>query len=110
MPVQSLLEFVHVVRRRRPEKLEEALKTAGVLTQMWGSAPTTDTAMRAPTDLVRKHHLQVFDAVIICVVREAGGAWLLSEDMHDGGVYGGVEIVNPFATDLEGLKARLSRA
>lgn len=110
LPVQSLLEFLHVVRKRRPDKLNDAAETVSILMLMFGAAPTTDAVMWAAVDLVRKNHLQVWDAVILAATQQAGARVLLSEDMQDGAVLGGVQIVNPFASDLAALTKRVSQA
>jgi predicted nucleic acid-binding protein len=109
-PVQVLLEFMTVVRKRKPERVDAAIRKAAVWASVFRAPATTTDTMEMALQIVLQHQLQVWDAVILAAAREAGARVLLSEDMHDGGVYGGVEIVNPFATDLEGLKARLSRA
>lgn len=52
--------------------------------------------MRTASELVRLHHLQTFDAIIIAASEEAGASVLLSEDMQDGRVVAGLRILNPF--------------
>ena len=48
-------------------------------------------------DLAARHALQIWDALIVCTAVQAGCVLLLSEDMHDGFVYRGLTIANPFA-------------
>ena len=60
-------------------------------------APTTETVLDAALALSSAHRLRIFDAVILAAAAEAGCHQLLTEDMHNGFVWRGVEVVNPFA-------------
>ena len=110
VPVQSLLEFVTVVRKRRPERTDAAIAKASVWATVFRTQATSELVMGAASRLVSRHQLQVWDAVILAATHEAGASVLLSEDMQDGAVLGGVRILNPFATDLDGLMLRLGPA
>lgn len=109
-PVQSLLEFVTVVRKRRPERTQAAIAKAALWSSILRTPQTSADVMSSVLRLVSRHHLQVWDAVVLAATREAGGAVLLSEDMQDGAVLGGVRVLNPFAGDLESLMQRLGQA
>jgi predicted nucleic acid-binding protein len=60
-------------------------------------------------DAVEAHRLGFWDAMIWAAALEAGCRAILSEDMQDGRVIGGVHIVNPFdpanAASIDGLFA-----
>lgn len=66
---------------------------------MWQSAvttlPTTTAAFQSALELATVHNLQIWDAIILAVAAEYGCKCLLSEDMQDGFVWRGVEIINP---------------
>ena len=47
--------------------------------------------------MLRSHGLSFWDALLWATVRAVGCRVLLSEDMQDGRVLGGVTILNPFA-------------
>ncbi len=47
-------------------------------------------------DLVTDHHLNIWDAMIFAAAAEAGCDVLLSEDMQDGFLWGGVRVISPF--------------
>lgn len=54
-------------------------------------------AMRSALDLAQDHQLAIWDSLILSVAAEHRCRVLLSEDMQEGFVWGGVTIVNPFA-------------
>jgi predicted nucleic acid-binding protein len=60
-------------------------------------------------DLMLDHGLAVWDAIILATAAEAGCRVLLSEDMQDGFTWGGVTIVNPFASPPHPLLDDLPR-
>jgi len=49
-------------------------------------------------DLVVDHRFQVWDALIMAVAAENHCRLLLSEDLHNGFIWRGVTVVNPFAS------------
>lgn len=97
---QAMLEYLAVVRRRRPDRLSLALKQTEHWRQTMMFAPTTQEVVIEAGRLVLGHHLQVWDAVIWAATRAAGAHVLLSEDMHDGLRIGGLTVVNPFKRDV----------
>jgi len=50
----------------------------------------------AALTLAADHNLQIFDALIMAAAAEAGCDLLVSEDLHDGFVWRGVTVTNPF--------------
>ncbi|PWT98948.1 MAG: twitching motility protein PilT [Terriglobia bacterium] len=55
------------------------------------------TDIIAAIELHRLKQLSFWDALIVHAARCAGAAVLYTEDLHTGGVAGGVRVVNPFA-------------
>ena len=108
--VQALLEFIAVVKRRRPESLPSALEKVAAFTSVFEIAPTTPEIAARAFALVRDHQFQVWDAVIWAAARTAGATVFLSEDLQDGFTLGGMRVVNPFALSEAELEALLSRA
>lgn len=97
VPAQALAELFNVlVRKARLER-----KTARSLVLTWRDAypvlETSQTVLSRALDLAADHHLGIWDAVILAAAAEAGCRLLLSEDMQEGFIWGGVTIVNPFA-------------
>lgn len=64
-------------------------------------------ALVEATEAVGEHRLSFRDAMIWATARRNGCSALVSEDMQDGRLLSGVEIINPFATNAE---ARLARS
>ncbi len=70
-------------------------------------ADTSSEVMLAAADLAADHRLGIWDAVILSVASRAGCRLLLSEDMQDGFIWGGVTVLNPFASPQPALLASL---
>lgn len=109
LAAQALGEFLAVVRRRRPEQLADALKEVTLYRQVFRVAPTDPTVILAAGDLVLRHGLQFWDAVIWKAASSLGAELFLSEDLQDGLRLDGVRVLNPFepgnGAELEGLLA-----
>ena len=96
IPAQVLGEMLAVVRRRRPAFFDLAMSTVADFTTSFRIAPTdTDVVLRA-SSLASHHRLQVWDAVICAASLEAGAAFLLTEDMHEGLMLEGLKLLDPF--------------
>ena len=54
--------------------------------------------MLAAIDLATDHQLGVWDAVILSAASQSGCRLLLSEDLQHGFTWGGVTVVDPFAS------------
>jgi predicted nucleic acid-binding protein len=107
LAAQALLEFLAVVRRRRPDSLAGAMAKAQIWSTVFEIAPTTDSVVTAASALVRNHHFQVWDAVIWSAAEVAGARLFLSEDLHDGLQLGAMRAINPFRADASALETLL---
>jgi predicted nucleic acid-binding protein len=107
LAVQALLEFLAVVRRRRPASLPSAMAKVEAWAAVFETAPTTAIGARTAAALVRAHGLQVWDAVIWSAARAAGARLFLTEDLHDGLTVEGMRVANPFVMDASELGALL---
>jgi predicted nucleic acid-binding protein len=106
LAVQSLLEFIAVVRRKRPESLASALQKVRAWSTVFETAPTTQPIAATALDLVRDHRFQTWDAVIWAAVSDAGASVFFTEDLQDGFSRGTMRARNPFAmsdADLDEL-------
>src|SRR5688572_29375737 len=100
LSVQVLGEFYRAVtspRRQVPLGHEEAVAWV----QIWKrhdvrplGVPHVDMAL----ELATRFQLGYFDALILAAARLAGCETVYSEDLNDGQDYGGVQVVNPFAS------------
>ncbi len=97
LAVQALLEFMAVIRRKRPDRLEAASESLDAWSRTFELAPTTAIIANAAVGLARRHGFQIWDAVIWCAARQAGASVFVSEDLQNGLVLDGMTVVNPFA-------------
>jgi len=104
---QVMLEFVAVVRRRRPESLTSALAKVDAVSKVFEVAPTNTLVASRALAMVRDHQFQVWDAVIWAASREAGATLLFTEDLQDGLALKGMKAVNPFSLSQADLAALL---
>jgi len=98
IPVQALGELFNVLTRKAGKSRAEARDIILGWRDAFPVAQTTSKAMLTATDLATDHQLSIWDAVIMSVSAQAGCRLLLSEDLHEGFTWGGVTVVNPFAT------------
>ncbi|RWB76928.1 MAG: PIN domain-containing protein [Mesorhizobium sp.] len=103
VPVQVLGELYNVLIRkagRSPQTARDALLS-------WRDAfpvtATTPEVMTMAADLAADHRFGIWDAVILSAASQAGCRLLLSEDLQDGFTWGGVTVVNPFASPRHAL-------
>ncbi|AZO15077.1 PIN domain-containing protein [Mesorhizobium sp. M2A.F.Ca.ET.043.05.1.1] len=103
VPVQVLGELYNLLVRkagRSPQTARDALLS-------WRDAfpvtATTPEVMTMAADLAADHRFGIWDAVILSAASQAGCRLLLSEDIQDGFTWGGVTVVNPFASPRHAL-------
>jgi len=96
LPVQALAELFTVLTRKArwlPEKAQAAVVA-------WYDAfPVIDTSssvLLEAMELVAKHKLSSWDAIVLAAAAHAECRMLLSEDMQDGFTWRGVTVRNPF--------------
>lgn len=104
---QALLEFVSVIRRRAPKFTAQAIAQVEAWSDVFEVAPTTNRIAAKALTMVRDHHFQVWDAVILSASRDAGAALFFSEDLQNGLVFDGMRVLNPFALSPDELAATL---
>jgi predicted nucleic acid-binding protein len=101
LSAQVLSEYYYVVTRKLPRKLPEpAAWSDVVLYSQWSPRAVDVALLDAARDVVGNHRVSWWDALILAAARSQGCALLLSEDLQDGAVFGGVTVCNPFRTSL----------
>jgi predicted nucleic acid-binding protein len=90
-------ELFNVLARKAGFPLEAARKAILDWSGIFDIVDTTSDVLLAAADLAVAHRLQIWDAVLLSAASQAGCQVLLSEDMHEGFIWGGVTVVNPFA-------------
>lgn len=98
IPAQVLAEFGFALRtkgRATPRTVREAV-------QRWADIclipPTTREIILAATEVMVDHQIPLFDAIIIATASDSRCHQLLSEDLQHGFTWGGVTVINPFAS------------
>lgn len=94
---QVVNEFYFTVTRklRRPLPLADAEEAVRGLSG-FRVLPLDHRLTMAAMELVRKHQLSIWDALIVQSAIEGRCRTLFSEDFQDGRKYGALKVVNPF--------------
>ncbi len=95
LPVQALGELFHLLVRKAGRSPAEARQAILGWRNAYALVETSPDVLVAALDLTVRQ-FNIWDAVILCAAAEADCRLLLSEDMQDGFVWGGVTVVNPF--------------
>jgi predicted nucleic acid-binding protein len=107
LPAQILAELHQVLVRRGGLSPAAASIAASRLGELCTIAPTTAQVLDAALEIARDHGLQIYDAIILASAADAGCDLLVSEDLHDGFVWRGVTVTNPFGPKPHPRLARL---
>jgi predicted nucleic acid-binding protein len=111
VPVQVMGELFRMLTRKAKYDAATARATVLNLCDVYQPLETTQQALVSAMDLAADHQLSIRDAIVVSTAAEAGCRLLLSEDMHDGFVWRGLTITNPFADKRHPLlEAALDRA
>lgn len=105
LPSQVAGELYTVLHRKDRRSREDAAAIVQSWIDILVLAVHSPTTFADALNLARDHEFQLWDALVVCVSAEAGCALLLSEDMHEGFVYRGMTIANPFADPLHPVLA-----
>jgi predicted nucleic acid-binding protein len=103
IPVQVLGELFNVLMRKAGRSRAEAREALLGWRDTFPIVETAPEVMLAAADLATDHRLGIWDAVILSVASQAGCRLLLSEDLQDGFTWGGVTVVDPFASPRHAL-------
>lgn len=97
VPAQVLGELAVVLERKQRIARGRAVAMARQWTTQASVAATTGATMDAAFVLAADHGLTIWDAIVLSAAAEADCALLLTEDLHDGFVWRGCTVANPFA-------------
>lgn len=95
--IQVLNEYVSVTRGRLRLRWRHVMLGLDGIRAKCDVVPLTIETHARGIDLVRRHRLNVYDAMIVAAAVLGGCTTLYSEDMHDGLVIDGLTIRNPYA-------------
>jgi len=103
--LQVVGEFQNALKRRLKLPPWAAAQAARNLLAQFGSFPYDSAAVELALAQSAAGRMSYWDALLVASADAVGVKTLLSEDMTDGLVHGGLEIINPFGPD--GPSARL---
>ncbi len=109
LPAQVLGELFNVLVRKVRRAPIDAQKAIQVWQDAYLIVPTSEVVLTQAIELSVSHNLTIWDGVILSAASLARCQILLSEDMHEGFAWGGVTIVNPFASPPHRLLNELRR-
>ena len=98
IPAQVLGELFNVLTRKAGRSPADARDAVLAWRDNFSVIGVTPEVMLAAVDLSTNHQFAIWDAVILAAASAAACRMLLSEDLHNGFAYGGVTVVNPFAS------------
>jgi len=105
LSTQVLGEFYRAVTSpRRESPLDPAEATAWI--QMWKRFDVRDVTVRhvdLALEIAQQCQVGYYGALILAAARKAECPVVYSEDLSDGQDYGGVTVVNPFASQMSRL-------
>ncbi len=96
LTLQTVSEFYAVATRKGHLPPDVAAGLARDWLDLFPCLPHSGAATRQALDLAGSKRASYWDALLLCTAAEGGCGTILSEDMADGAVVGGVRIVNPF--------------
>ncbi len=107
VPAQVLGELFHVLVRKAGRSRPGARDAVAFWHNAYEVVGSTAEDLLRAGDLAVSHQLGIWDAVILSAASTAGCSLLVSQDVQDGFVWGGVTVVNPFAQPRHPLLASL---
>jgi len=97
--LQVVGEVQSALRKRLKAPAQVAYQLASDLLTRFVSFAYDERAVRVAIAEASAGRLNYWDAVLLAAANEAGVRTMLSEDMSDGLIFGGLKVVNPFGPD-----------
>ncbi len=94
--LQAYCELFAAVTRKKKMSFEDAGAQIADWQILFTTVYPTPGSLKQAVDAVTRHNLSFWDAMLWSVAKDAGVTVLLSEDLQDGRVLGGVLFRNPF--------------
>jgi predicted nucleic acid-binding protein len=94
--VQVLNEFASVAMRKLEMRLAEIREILSTIRSVCAVMPVDVETHELGLELVERHHLAVYDALIVAAALQAECKVLYTEDLQHGQKFGGLKIRNPF--------------
>jgi predicted nucleic acid-binding protein len=97
--LQVIGELQNALRRRVRTPSEVAHQAARNLLARFASFAYDERAVEPALNEAVAGRLNYWDALLLAAADAAGVTVMLSEDMSDGLIFGGLEVINPFGPD-----------
>jgi predicted nucleic acid-binding protein len=99
LTLQAISEFYSSTTRKRLAPAEEAAAQVLDWLQIFPCAAVSPANIRTALSYALARRASYWDALLVATAAEAGCTLVLTEDMADGALLGGVQIHNPFTAD-----------
>jgi predicted nucleic acid-binding protein len=96
LTLQAVSEFYAAATRKGLMPTAEAAAQANDWLDLFPCMPPTPTAIRSALGAAVLGRASYWDALLLATAAEGGCTAILTEDLDDRGLLGGVRIVNPF--------------
>jgi predicted nucleic acid-binding protein len=106
LTLQAVSEFYAAATRKGHMPVAEAAAQAGDWLSMFTCVASSPSAVRSALASASAGRAAYWDALLIATAAEGGCTAILTEDLADGAVVGGVRVVNPFGGDVISPAAR----
>jgi predicted nucleic acid-binding protein len=93
--------YTAVTRKLRPGLAKEEAWDDVQALSAWRPQAIDEGVLRRARDVEARYDLAWWDCLIVAAAQAQGCAVLLSADLQDGGIYGGVLVRSPFTLALE---------
>jgi len=93
---QSLVEYLNIATLKARQPLEAAARVVREWLQNFPLLVPTTSVVRDTLAMLAQYRLSIWDARLLAVCAVHDCRVLLSEDLQDNAVYGGVRVLNPF--------------
>jgi len=100
-PLQALGEFCYAAVRKKVLTRRQAAAAAKDWACVFETLAASERSFELALDWWGDERLSWWDALLVSTAAQSGMTAIASEDMIDGTVHGGVEIINPFTADLK---------
>lgn len=103
---QALTEYyVTLTRKLRPAVAPDDAWDDVRSLLAWRPQPIDESLLPHARETERRHRLSWWDSMIVAAAQLQDCSLLLSEDLHDGTVFGSVTVRNPFSLAVEEARA-----
>jgi predicted nucleic acid-binding protein len=89
--------YVTLIRQTKPAPAQTVVWDYVRSLLAWNPQPTNAELLHRAFEIEQRHHLNWWDCLIVGAAQLQGCALLLTEDLKDRAIYGGVTVRNPFS-------------